>query len=210
MTLLSLGLLLQTVGSILLLGGYAPQIAKLHKTKNPTGISLLFWTMIGIGCTSILVNMIIHDTSLPVMFTQALNALGAWYTLGLVIYCKRLHRQEIKINHNVVKLFIVMFAILAWAVISDTPASDIGDGIQLVGSIALLTAYLPQIIHLNRVKDATGISRWLFIVLGLGLLSVTGNMIITGTNVWIIATEFLNIGLIFVQFAMTVHYQNKR
>ncbi|WP_260866698.1 PQ-loop domain-containing transporter, partial [Bacillus pumilus] len=52
LTLLSIGMFLQTFGSLLLLGGYAPQIIKLHKTKIPTGISLLFWTMNGIGCTS--------------------------------------------------------------------------------------------------------------------------------------------------------------
>ncbi|WP_324655136.1 PQ-loop domain-containing transporter [Bacillus paranthracis] len=208
-TLITLGLVLQTLGSVLLLGGYAPQIVKLHKTRIPTGISLLFWTMIGTGCTTILVNMIIHHTSIEVIITQALNAIGAWYTLGLVIYCKKLKGEAIKVN----KYIVIVYLALAFSIVYDLRVNEltvVGDHIQLVGSIALLTAYLPQIFHLNRVKDATGISRWLFIVLGTGLLAVTGNMIITGTNVWIIATEFLNIALIFVQFGMTVYYQNKK
>ncbi len=206
-TLILIGLILQTAGSVLLLGGYAPQIIKLHKTLIPTGISLLFWTMIGTGCTAILVNMILQGTSLPVIITQGLNALGAWYTLGLVIYCKKLRGEEIKVNMKIVKIAVALVLMLIID-LKQSPLSVVGNHIQLVGSIALLTAYVPQMVHLYKVKDATGISRWLFIVLGAGLLMVTGNMIISGTNVWIVATEFLNIALIFVQFGMTVYYQN--
>lgn len=205
-TLVIIGLILQTAGTILLLGGYAPQIIKLHKTKIPTGISLLFWTMIGTGCTTILINMIIQGTSYPVMITQALNAIGAWYTLFLVIYCRKLKGEPIKVN-NIIVLIYILVAVLLFVEAGEIPLKQLGNHIQMVGTVALLTAYLPQIFHLFGVKDATGISRWLFIILGLGLLCVTGNMIISGTSVGIITTEFVNIALILVQYFMTTYYQ---
>lgn len=209
LTLLSIGMFLQTFGSLLLLGGYAPQIIKLHKTKIPTGISLLFWTMIGIGCTAILVNMIIQGTSVEVVVTQALNAIGAWYTLGLVIYCRKLNNSSIKVNKGIMLVSVLMVLFMALYCVTHTLTQS-GYAFQTVGTIALLTAYLPQIWHLNKVKDATGVSRWLFVVLGLGLLCVTGNMIITKTDATIIITEFVNIALIFVQYCMTVYYQRKK
>lgn len=205
-TMSIIGLILQIAGSILLLGGYAPQIIKLHRTLIPTGISLLFWTMIGIGATSILINMIAQDTSLPIVTTQALNALGAWYTLGLVIYCKKLRFEEIKVNPLVSAVFALTAGFM-FTYCQSHSVEEIGLAFQLIGTVALLTAYLPQIYHLRKVKDATGISRWLFAVLGSGLLLVTVNMIITGTSNEIIATEFVNIGLIMVLYFMTVKYQ---
>ncbi|MCY9056144.1 PQ-loop domain-containing transporter [Bacillus spizizenii] len=207
-TFIVIGLIFQTMGSILLLGGYAPQIIKLHRTLVPTGISLLFWTMIGTGCTTILINMILQGTSFPVVATQALNALGAWYTLGLVIYCKKLRGESLNVNDKILLVYLLIIIFFLYDFLHN-PISLVGNHLQIVGTVALLTAYLPQIFHLNKVKDATGISRWLFIVLGSGLLLVTVNMFITGTNLGIIATELVNIALIMVQYGMTVYYQNR-
>lgn len=208
-TLILVGLILQTAGSILLLGGYAPQIIKLHRTLIPTGISLLFWTMIGTGCTGILVNMIAQGTSLPVITTQALNALGAWYTLGLVIYCRKVQGEALNIPFYAkwVALIVLLGMLHLYARL---PLQQFGYIAQTIGTFALLTAYIPQIIHLYKVKDATGISRWLFVVLGSGLLLVTINMMITGTSKEIIIVEFMNIGLILVQYFMTTYYQKNK
>jgi uncharacterized protein with PQ loop repeat len=208
-SIITVGLALQTVGSGLLLGGYAPQIIKLHRTKIPTGISLLFWTMIAIGCSAITVNMIIQDTSIEIIITQALNGFFAWYTLFLVMYCRKVQGESIEVNPFII---IVAITIVGFGYFNfkDAPIEQIGYAFQTVGTVALLTAYLPQIWYLYQVKDATGISRWLFIVLGSGLLLVTVNMIITGASIEIIITEFVNIALIMVQYGMTVYYQNKK
>jgi uncharacterized protein with PQ loop repeat len=209
LTLTEIGLICQTVGSFLLLGGYAPQIIKSHRTKIPTGISLLFWTMISVGCTSIFVNMVIQHAPFEVKLTQSLNAFLAWYTLFLVMYCKKLHNEPIKPNKAIV-VIAVLITVFMTHQIQTVPLKQVGYEFQALGTICLLTAYLPQITHLLRVKDATGISRWLFVVLGSGLLLITVNMIITKTSIEIIITEFVNIALIFVQFGLTVYYQNKK
>lgn len=208
--MITLGLIAQLIGSALLLGGYFPQIFKLHKTKNPTGISVLFWLMIATGCTLIFANMNIKDVSLEIQFTQALNALFAWYTLAIVIYFKRKRSEEIKIHKDVTgaMLFLTAFSI-GYIHSNDISLIEIGEALQIFGTVALLVAYLPQIFHLYKVKDATGLSKWLFIVLGSGLLCVTLNMVITQTSIGIILTELVNISLIFVLYIMTGYYQSK-
>lgn len=206
MSLITVGLIAQSVGTLLLLGGYAPQIIKLHKTKNPTGISLLFWTMIALGCSLISINMYITSAPYEVQLTQALNGLGALYTLFLVMYYKILRGEAIELN-KIISLVAVLIIVFVFYQIQVSTIAQVGIMFQTIGTIALLTAYLPQIVHLYRVKDATGISRWLFVILGVGLLLVTVNMIITGTSKEIIITEFVNIGLIFVQYYLTTFYQ---
>ena len=208
-SIITIGLAFQTIGSILLLGGYAPQIFKLHKTKNPTGISVLFWTMIAIGCTTIGINMVIQDTPFETVFTQSLNAVLAWYTLGLVLYARK--KNGIKIGFTRSKLVITLFLLVCVGLaMSISSASQIGHMLQTIGTMALLLAYLPQIWYLYKVKDASGISHWLFVVLGSGLLFVAVNMMINGTSTYIIVTEFINISLIFVQWIMTLYYQRKK
>jgi hypothetical protein len=206
--LIIIGLVFQTVGSFLLLGGYAPQILKLHRTLIPTGISLLFWTMIGTGCTAILINMFIQGTSIPVIFTQALNTICAWYTLGLVIYCKKLRGEGIKVNKFIVMIYLLIALFMALKA-QAVPVKLLGEYFQMIGTIALLTAYIPQIVHLLIVKNADGISKWLFMVLGVGLSCIVVNMVISATAFTIIFTEIVNISLIFVQYLMTDYYQEK-
>ncbi|WP_233198016.1 PQ-loop domain-containing transporter [Bacillus mycoides] len=205
----TIGFILQTLGSLLLLGGYAPQIIKLHRTKIPTGISLLFWTMVGIGCTAINVNMIISNAPFEVILTQSLNMIGAWYTLFLVMYCRKLHGMPIKINKTIGLIASFLAGTMVYQ-IQVLPMAQVGIMFQTIGTVALLTAYIPQIVYLHKVKDATGISRWLFIVIASGLLMVTVNMIISKVNIEIIITEFVNIALILVQYVLTVYYQNKK
>lgn len=153
--------------------------------------------------------MIAQGTSIPVITTQALNAVGAWYTLGLVIYCRKIQGESLNIP-KYAKWLALAIVFLEFYLYHTLPLQQFGYVNQMIGTVALLTAYLPQIAYLYKVKDATGISRWLFIVLGSGLLLVTINMIITGTSTEIIITEFVNIALILVQYFLTVYYQNKK
>lgn len=219
MNMTEVGYLAQAIGTILLLGGYTPQIIKLLKTGNPTGISTTFWTMIAMGASAIGVNMYLQGTSPEIVVTQALNAILAWYTLYLVYRSQKtyaVHGVKIfeaeYINNRVkytIKLVASFMGLIAVMNLVGLDMKMVGNYVQLAGTFFLLTAYLPQISYLHTVKDASGISRWLFIVIGLGLLFVTINMIITGASTFIIITEFVNIALILVQFGLTVRYQNK-
>ncbi|MFC9727515.1 PQ-loop repeat-containing protein [Bacillus cereus] len=93
---MGIGMILQVAGTALLLGGYMPQIIKLRKTKNPTGISTLFWVLIAVGATCILVNMHLGGTPIEVRMTQVFNAVFAWYTLFLVMECKKNWKGDIE------------------------------------------------------------------------------------------------------------------
>ncbi|KGM93297.1 PQ-loop repeat-containing protein (plasmid) [Clostridium botulinum] len=76
--------LLQLSGSILLLGGYFPQIIQLYKTKKSEDISLSFWVILTTGLFCIAFNMLISHVPNFIMVTQFLNAIIALWVLVLV------------------------------------------------------------------------------------------------------------------------------
>jgi len=79
-----LGNLFQFGGSILLLGGYIPQIKQLYKTKKSNDISLSFWIILTSGLFCITINMFISKVPILIFLTQLLNALIALWTTILV------------------------------------------------------------------------------------------------------------------------------
>ena len=79
-----LGNLFQFGGSILLLGGYFPQIKQLYKTKKSDDISSSFWTILTTGLFCITINMFISKVPTLIFLTQLLNALIALWTTVLV------------------------------------------------------------------------------------------------------------------------------
>lgn len=78
------GNLFQFGGSILLLGGYFPQIKQLYKTKKSDDISLPFWIILTSGLFCIAINMFISKVPVFIFTTQFLNALIALWTTILV------------------------------------------------------------------------------------------------------------------------------
>jgi len=89
-------------------------------------------------------------------------------------------------------------------------AQEIGYIFQTIGTICLLGAYVPQIVHLLKVKEAEGVSRGLWVVLGSGLFLILINMIIGETPIDVVITEAINVLLIFYLYCLTVYYQNKK
>jgi len=79
-----LGNLFQFGGSILLLGGYFPQIKQLYKTKKSDDISSSFWAILTTGLFCIAINMFISKVPILIFLTQLLNALIALWTTVLV------------------------------------------------------------------------------------------------------------------------------
>lgn len=81
------------VGTLLLLGGYLPQIKKLLKTKNADGQAKSFWVILTLGITCLFVNLVYGYTksgsltdpmSMVNMFAQAGNAVLAGWVWFLV------------------------------------------------------------------------------------------------------------------------------
>lgn len=84
-----IGNLAQTIGSILLLLSYAPQIKSLIVTKEIEGVSQNFWLILTIGLALISLNMYLSRVQLFILLTQVGNTILALITLLLVMKYKK-------------------------------------------------------------------------------------------------------------------------
>ncbi|NQU77308.1 hypothetical protein HQ544_01275 [Candidatus Falkowbacteria bacterium] len=75
--------------------------------------------------------------------------------------------------------------------------------VGLIGSIVILTAYLPQTIHLLKVKDSTGVSFLAWLIWGIGNALLLIYAITTRDKVYIIleavSTSFIILLLFLIQ-----------
>lgn len=81
--------------------------------------------------------------------------------------------------------------------------------LQTVGAVFLLGSYFPQIIKILKTKNVEGLSKTFFVILFLGLSCITGNMIITHTNLWIILTQAGNALLALIIIILICCYESK-
>jgi len=81
--------------------------------------------------------------------------------------------------------------------------------IGLAGSIIILTAYLPQIIHLFKVKDSTGISFWAWLTWGIGNALLLIYAITTRDKVYILL-EAVSTSSIILILILTQKYKRKK
>jgi PQ loop repeat. len=82
-------------------------------------------------------------------------------------------------------------------------------GLGFAGSIIFLVAYAPQIIHLIRIKDSTGISIWSWSVWFVGGLFLVVYAYYLGDPVFIFMTVLEAIAL-FIVLALALFYRFKK
>lgn len=87
-TLYVIGNFAQFLGSCTLVYSYFPQLIKLIKSKDSTGMNIQFWTILTIGLACIGINLTIANVNLFIQFTQWFNVILALITLILVIKFK--------------------------------------------------------------------------------------------------------------------------
>lgn len=90
-----IGNIFQSLGSLLLLYSYIPQIGQLIKIKRSGDMNTQFWAVLTIGLGCIAGNMYISKVPFFIFFTQAFNAVLALITLILVIKYKKISDDDI-------------------------------------------------------------------------------------------------------------------
>lgn len=80
--------------------------------------------------------------------------------------------------------------------------------IGLAGGIVVVSAYLPQIIHLFKIKDSTGISFWAWLVWGIGNFLLLVYAISIRDKVYIILETLSTSSIIFI-LILTQKYKRK-
>lgn len=79
-----------------------------------------------------------------------------------------------------------------------------------LGSIFLVFSYLPQIKQLFKTKQTEGMSVSFWVVLILGLVFTTTNMILNSNPMSVLLPQFLNITLATVVLIQIIVYRRKK
>lgn len=95
-----IGTIAQVLGSCTLMYAYFPQIIRLIKTKDATGISPKFWSKLSIGLTCVAINLTISKVNIFIQGTQWFNVCLAYTVLFLSI---KFNPDSKKSNDNELK-----------------------------------------------------------------------------------------------------------
>lgn len=194
--LLNLPEILSSVYAILMIVGYIPGLYALIKYKDLSGVGRYFWFFI-----IITVGITFHNLIKTGAIDFQIYAVGINLLLGVV--CLLIYL--IKLKDKKVIIDIIVFGILTYlytSLLADKPNIT-----QTIASVSIILAYLGQIRHYMVYKTASGTSRWLFLIMGTGLISLVLSMILTDTYPHIIATELFNFILIMVCYLLANYYE---
>lgn len=195
---LNLPEILSTFYAILMIVGYVPGLMILLKSKDLTGVGRYFWFLIIVTVGISFHNLILTESNNFQIYAVGLNLL-----MGVVCLTVYL----IKTRSGKVMLDIIIFVILVGLY-----TKFLADELlitQTVASISIILAYIGQIRTYYKVKTSTGTSKWMFLIMGTGLLCLILSMTLTDTYPHIIATEAFNFILVMVCYLQANYYERR-
>lgn len=195
--ILNLPEILSSLYAILMIVGYIPGLIALVKFKDLTGVGKYFWFFIVITVGISFYNLIVTEANTFQIYAVGIN-------LGLGIICLVIHVLKSRDFNIVIRDFSIflIFLILLSYLYLDKPHIT-----QSVASITIILAYIGQIFNYFKTKTSTGTSKWLFLIMGTGLLCLVTSMVLTDTYPHIIATEVFNFILIMVCYLQANYYE---
>ena len=188
--------IITVIGGIILTLGYLPQLVKLKQTGDTSGINNSFWYLITIAVTITAINLIADSAPVILIIIQITNAILA----GVVLMAVHLYRGQDKWLLAPVVIFIVMIVLTATLPLEIT---------QSLSSLAIVVAYVTQLITLVKSPKVSGVSPSLYILIALGLGIMATKMFITEVTPYVIATELINIALLLICAGLSLFYQNR-
>ena len=188
--------IITVIGGIILTLGYLPQLVKLKQTGDTSGINNSFWYLITIAVTITAINLIADSAPVILIIIQITNAILA----GVVLMAVHLYRGQDKWLLAPVVIFIVMVVLTTILPLEIT---------QSLSSLAIVVAYITQLITLVKSPKVSGVSPSLYILIALGLGIMATKMFVTEVTPYIITTELINIILLLTCAGLSLFYQNR-
>lgn len=186
------------IGGIILTVGYIPQLIKLYKTGNTEGISSGFWYLITTAVSITAVNLIADSAPLVLIIIQVINATLA----GVVVLAVHYHRAEYR--YMKYPTLVVVFIVIICGFILPIEIT------QSVASLAIVVAYVTQLITLFKSPSVAGVAPSLYLLIAIGLGIMATKMFVTEVSPYIIATELVNIALLLACAGYAIYSQFKR
>lgn len=191
--------LLNTLVVIIFSIAYLPQLKTTYKTKSVEGVSTLFWYCISVSTGISLYNLLLTGTGDWLVYLgQIINATVA-FVLFVWINKKKLTIEQsllITVGH-ILTMYIAL-------VVLPLPMN------QLIATIAVIVAYVDQIKHFVKTKNAEGTNPLLYFFFALGLTLLLTIMFLTNASFHIMITEVVNITLLLVCGVLSTKYKKAK
>jgi|GEM_PF-2590424 ORF061 len=187
-------LLLAMLYGVLVIVGYIPALISLIKDKSLNGVSSSFWYLISITVGISFYNIILTGGTRFQVISLFLN-----FFLG-VICLLVLNYRKFKF-HGII--YTIMFLLALYLFLGLLTSIEIT---QTVASVSIVLAYVGQIYKFVKSKSSSGTNKWLYLLIGVGLLSLITSMVLTDVSNHIIITELINFILILICYFMSNYY----
>ena len=192
----TLALVLSFIAPIFYILGYLPGLKAFIKEKTDKGVGNYFWEFIVISVGISFITLIVTSGDLFNLIVVGINLLLAI----LMLIWKNSISHGVLIGTCFTVVFLV-FGILIYLFLG-IPINVL----QTVATIAIILAYVNQITHFFIFKTAKGVSKNMYLVIGLGILLLLVSMIINGIYLHVLITELVNLILIVICYVLTILY----
>lgn len=178
---------------------YIPQLRTTSKTTSVEGVSTMFWYCVSVSTAISLYNLLLTGSGeWYVYLGQIINA-GVAFILFVWINNK-------KLTSELTLLVAIGHVLLMYIVLAMFPLPLV----QLLATIAIIVAYVDQIKHFIKTKNAEGTNPLLYFFFALGLTLLLVIMILTNASFHIMITETVNIILLLVCGVLSIKYRKSK
>lgn len=178
---------------------YLPQLRTTSKTTSVEGVSTMFWYCVSVSTAISLYNLLLTGSGeWYVYLGQIINA-GVAFILFVWINSK-------KLTSELTLLVAIGHVLLMYIVLAMFPLPLV----QLLATIAIIVAYVDQINHFIKTKNAEGTNPLLYFFFALGLVLLLAIMILTNASFHIMITESANILLLLVCGVLSIKYRKRQ
>lgn len=183
------------VSGILYIVGYFPGARAMYKDKSVEGVSQFFWEFV-------LTTVSFSFYTLVITSADMLNlvVVGGNMVLALVM----LTWKNI-LRHSYLGILYTILYVVANLIIYFVLGLPLAV-LQTIATIAIVLAYIDQIIRFITRKTSKGTSPYLYLILGLAILFLVLNLIMTNAYTHVIITELANMILILICFSLSIKY----
>ena len=189
-------LLLNIAVVVILTHAYVPQLRTTYKTRTAEGVSPFFWLLISLSTSYSLFNIL--ATGQADWFTYLGQFINATVALVLFIWITKLkYRWEVTVFVSLLYIFMNGYVYITFNL----------EVTQTIATIAIIIAYIDQVVHFIKSKNAEGTNPLLYFYFALGLSLLMIIMITTGASIHVIITEAVNISLLIVCGCLSKKYK---
>lgn len=196
MNIEALAWILFFLSGILYIVGYLPGLRAMYIDKSVEGVSQFFWELVLTTVSFSFYTLIITGADIVNIVVVGCNMILA---LVMLAWKNILRYQAIGILYTILYIVINLMVYFVF----DIPLHNL----QSIATLTIILAYVDQIIRFVVRKTAVGTSPLLYFILGMAILFLILNLILTHAYIHVIITEVVNLILIIICFFMCMKYR---